>query len=599
MVEGKPSKVELVKIAGAYLKGTLAEEVADANTPQIGEVAATLLKFHGSYQQDDRDKRQVLRKEGKDKAFDFMVRTRIPGGKLTAAQYLAHDELARELGNGTLRITTRQEFQLHGILKRDLKSAIRRINTVFLSTLAACGDVERNVLCCPAPRKDDEIRNALQSDCDAFASHCAPRSSSYFDIWLDGERVDNPLLPNQGPSLVPTSGDDPIEPIYGKAYLPRKFKSAFALPEDNCVDAFANDLAFIGVVENGRLIGYNVAAGGGLGTTPSAGKTFPALAQTFAFIKREDCLRVGEAIIKVYRDLGNRSDRTRARLKYVIHDMGLPAFRNKVEEYLGKHLADPKPIVVREVDDHLGWQSQGDGKLWLGLPVENGRIKDAGALRLSTALRSFFQKYATPARLTCQQSILLGDIAASARLEIAEHFRSHGVALAEDVSQARRWSMACPAFPTCGLAVTEAERALPDVMTDLEIELERLGLADERFTTRMTGCPNGCARPYNAEIGLVGRSATRNEDGTPGPGTYTIFLGGSTVGDRLNSIFKDYVPIDRVVPELLPVLRRFKEEKQANESFGDFCRRVGVAGLADSSSLATADDPQVEISLQT
>ncbi|GAC1336370.1 MAG: NADPH-dependent assimilatory sulfite reductase hemoprotein subunit [Isosphaeraceae bacterium] len=599
MVDGKPSKVELVKIAGAYLRGTLGEEVSDSNTPQIGEDAATLLKFHGSYQQDDRDMRQILRKEGKDKAFDFMVRTRIPGGKLSAEQYLAHDELARELGNGTLRITTRQEFQLHGILKRDLKSAIQRINAVFLSTLAACGDVERNVLCCPAPLKDDEIRSALQSDCDAFASHCAPRSSSYFDIWLDGERVDNPLLPKQGPSLVTTSGDDPIEPIYGKAYLPRKFKSAFTLPEENCVDAFANDLAFIGVVEKGRLIGYNVAAGGGLGTTPSAGKTFPALAQTFAFIEREDCLRVGEAIIKVYRDLGNRSDRKRARLKYVIHDMGLPAFRKKVEEYLGYRLADPKSVVVREVEDHLGWNGQGDGKLWLGLPVENGRIKDEGTLRLATALRCFFQKYATPARLTCQQSILLGDIPSSARFEIAEHFRSHGVALAEDVSQARRWSMACPAFPTCGLAVTEAERALPDVMTELEFELERLGLADERFTTRMTGCPNGCARPYNAEIGLVGRSATRNEDGTPGPGTYTIFLGGSTVGDRLNAIFKDYVPIDRVVPELVPILRRFNGEKQANESFGDFCRRIGVESLPAPSPVASSNDPQVEISLQT
>ena len=260
--------------------------------------------------------------------------------------------------------------------------------------------------------------------------------------------------------------------------------------------------------------------------------------------------------------------------------MGLPAFRAKVEEYLGNPLADPKPQTVREVDDHLGWHPQGDGKLWLGLPVENGRIKDEGKLRLATALRSFFDKHRTPARLTCQQSILLCDIEPALKTEIDDHFRGHGVALAEEVSQSRRWSMACPAFPTCGLAVTEAERAFPGVIDQLEIELDRLGLAKERFTTRMTGCPNGCTRPYNAEIGLVGRSTSRNEDGTPGPGSYTIFLGGSTVGDRLNTIFKDYVPIDRVVAELVPVFQRFKEEKQPDESLGDFCRRVGVEASA-------------------
>lgn len=598
MIEGKPSKVELVKIAGAYLKGTLSEELADLSSPQIGDDSATLLKFHGSYQQDDRDKRASLRKEGKEKAYDFMVRTRIPGGKINAAQYLAHDELARELGNGTLRITTRQGFQLHGVLKRNLKSAIRRINQVFLSTLAACGDVERNVLCCPAPHQQDEVRAAIRDDVEAFASHFAPRSSSYYDVWLDGERIDNPLLPKQGPSLVAVPGDDPIEPIYGKAYLPRKFKTAFALPEDNCVDAFANDLAFLGVVEHGRLIGYNVAAGGGLGTTPSAGKTFPALAQAFAFINREHDLEVGEAIIKVFRDFGNRSDRKRARLKYVIHDRGLPVFKKMVEDYLGRPLADPRPMDVRDVDDHLGWNAQGDGKFWLGLPIENGRIKDEGPLRLATALRSFFEKFGTPARLTCQQSILLCDIPAAARVEVSAHFRSHGVALAEDVSLSRRWSMACPAFPTCGLAVTEAERALPAVIDELEAELERLGLANERFTTRMTGCPNGCARPYNAEIGLVGRSAGRHEDGSPGAGSYTIFLGGSTVGDRLNVLYKDYVPVDQIVAELRPVLARFREERLSNESFGDYCRRLGNDRLRELVPNDPTADPNVEFSVR-
>jgi sulfite reductase (ferredoxin) len=388
------------------------------------------------------------------------------------------------------------------------------------------------------------------------------------------------LLPKPGPTLVPTPGDDASEPIYGKAYLPRKFKTAFALPDDNCTDVFANDLGYLAVVENGQLVGYNVLVGGGLGTTPSAGKTFPALAYEMAFIERGDVLRVGEAVIKVYRDLGNRSDRKRARLKYVIYDMGLAAFKAKVEEYLGQSLPDPRPNPVTEVQDHLGWLPQGNGRLSLGLPVENGRIKDEGHLRLATGLRTLFQKYQTPARLTCQQSILLIDLEPRWRSEIEALLEQHGIAQVEQVSMSRRWSMACPALPTCGLAVTEAERALPSMLDELETELSRLGLDEERFTVRMTGCPNGCARPYNADIGLVGRSASRNPDGTPGPGTYTIFLGGSTLGHRLNVLFKDYIPHDRVVAELIPVFTRFKTERLPGEPFGDFCHRLGVEELA-------------------
>jgi sulfite reductase (ferredoxin) len=577
--QGKPSKVELVKIGSQHLRGPLAAEVGSGGS-HISEDAATVLKFHGSYQQDDRDLRTLMKREGKEKAFQFMVRVRVPGGKLhSAAQYLACDELAQTVGNGTLRITTRQEFQLHGVLKDDLKATIRRVNETLLSTLAACGDVERNVLSCPAPIQDG-LRQQLQEDCDAFASHFAPRSSAYWDIWLDGERIDNPLMPKAGPILVPTAGDDPTEPIYGTAYLPRKFKTAFALPFDNCTDVFANDLGYLAVVEDGRLIGYNVLVGGGLGTTPSAGKTFPALALPLTFVGRGDVLRVGEAVIKVYRDLGNRSDRKRARLKYVIYDMGLPAFKAKVEEYLGHPLPEPRPNPVTEVCDHLGWHEQGDGKLSLGIPVENGRIKDEGPLQLASGLRALFRRFGTPARLTCGQSILLIDLEPAWRSEVEAILERHGIATVERVSTARRWSMACPALPTCGLAVTEAERALPTIMDELEVALGRLGLAEERFTVRMTGCPNGCARPYNADIGLVGRSAAKGEDGGNEPGTYTIFLGGSTLGERLNVLFKDYVPFDQVVAELVPVFERFKAERLAGEPFGDFCHRVGVEALA-------------------
>ncbi len=574
---GKPSKVEGIKLASEYLMGPLGTEVADASTTHITEDAGVVLKFHGSYQQDDRDLRLQRKREGQEKAFSFMVRTRIPGGRITAGQYLAHDDLARTLGNGTLRITTRQEFQMHGILKEDLKGAVRRINESLLSTLAACGDVERNVLSCPAPIRDG-LRDAMQEDCDRFASHFAPRASTYWDLWLDGEKYDDGL-PKPGPILVPTPGDDPVEPIYGKSYLPRKFKTAFALPFDNCTDVFANDLGYLAVIEEGRVVGYNVLVGGGLGTTPSAGKTFPALALSLTFSNREDILKIGEAIVKVYRDLGNRSDRKRARLKYVIHDMGLPAFKAKVEEYLGHDLPEPRENPVIEVDDHLGWHDQGDGKVFLGLPIENGRLKDDGTLRLLSGLKTYFETYGTPARLTCQQSILLIDIDPAKKTEIEHLLQAHGILRAEQVSTVRRWSMACPALPTCGLAVTEAERALPTMMTQFEEALKTLGLADERFTVRMTGCPNGCARPYNADIGLVGRSASKNEDGTNNAGTYTVFLGGSTLGERLNVIFKDYVPFDEVVPELVPVFTRFKAERQPNEPFGDFCHRLGVEAL--------------------
>ncbi len=580
---GKPlSKVEAIKEASRYLLQLVADEVKNDAT-HFTEDAATVLKFHGTYQQDDRDVRTQLKREGKEKAYDFMVRVAMPGGKCTAAQYLALDELARTEGSGTLRITTRQEIQLHGVLKVDLKSTIRAINESLLSTFSACGDVKRNTLACPAPIRD-EIRDAMQADADRFNVHFSPRSSSYYDIWLDGEKVENPSLPKLEPTVTHAPADDPVEPIYGKTYLPRKFKTAFSLPEDNCTDILANDLGYLAIVEGGTLVGYNVVVGGGLGTTPSADKTFPYLAKPLGFVRREDILEVGEGVLKVYRDFGNRSDRKRARLKYIIHDWGIPAFRAKVEEYLGHPLEDPKPVEVSEVHDHLGWHEQGDGKLWLGVPVENGRIKDQGSFRLMSGLRAFFAKYGTPARFTCQQKVLLIDIDPADRAGIEALLAEHGIARVEDVTTVRRWSMACVAFPTCGLAVTEAERALPTIMDRLEEELERLGLDSERFTVRMTGCPNGCARPYNSDIGLVGRSASKNPDGTPGPGTYTIFLGGRTLGDRLNVEFKDYVPFERVVDELVPVLARYKAERGEGETFGDFCHRVGVEALAGAAS---------------
>ncbi len=574
----KPSKVEEWKLASEYLRGPLTDEFA-AGGGSITEEAGALLKFHGSYQQDDRDLRLQRKREGLDKAYSFMVRLRLPGGRMSAAQYLTCDDLARNLGNGSLRITTRQSFQFHGVLKGDLKPLIRRVNEAMLSTLAACGDVERNVLCCPSPYRDP-VRDAIHGDALQLAAHLAPRSSAYWDLWLDGEKVPNSQWPEAGPVLVPTPGDDAVEPIYGKAYLPRKFKTAFALPDDNCTDVYANDLGFLGIIEAGQLVGYNVLVGGGMGTTPSAAKTFPAVAQALTYVPRDEVRRIAEAVIKVYRDLGDRSDRKRARIKYVLADIGLPAFKAKVEEYLGVKLPMPKLTTRLEVRDHLGWEEQGDGKLSLGLPLENGRVKDEGDRRIASGLRTFFERFGTPARLTCGQSLLLVDIDPSWKAEVVALVAEHGIPTIERVSTVRRWAMACPALPTCGLAVTESERAMPSLLDELERELARQGLAEERLTVRMTGCPNGCARPYNSDIGLVGRSASKGEDGSNSPGTYTIFLGGRTQGDRLNTLFKDYVPYENIVAELAPIFARFAAERSEGESFGEFCDRAGVVGEA-------------------
>ncbi|OJW22704.1 MAG: sulfite reductase subunit beta [Planctomycetales bacterium 71-10] len=581
----KLSKNEALKAASAYLRGMVAEELLN-DEPFFSEDSSQVLKFHGTYLQDDRDRRLRLKKEKKEKAYMMMVRVRMIGGRMTGHQYLVCDELARLVGNGTLRITTRQEFQFHGVDKQHLAVVIRHLNENYLSTLAACGDVERNVLACPAPIKDAK-HEQMNQDALAWASHVAPRSSAYWDIWLDGEKI-NSLLP-AGPPLLSQPGDDPVEPILGKAYLPRKFKTAFAFPDDNCTDVHANDLAFLAVVEGGSIVGYNVLVGGSLGTSPSASKTFAALAEPMGYVSRERFMEVGEAVVRAFRDLGDRADRKRARLKYVIYDMGMPAFRAKVEEYLGRKLEDYREdVFVTDVDDHMGWHEQGDGKLFLGIPVENGRIKDEGSLRLASGLRAFFEKYKTPCRLTCQQKILLMDLEPAWRGEIDAWMKEYGIAGVEEVSTVRRWAMACPALPTCGLAVTDAERALPSVLDMLEAELARQGLADLRLTVRMTGCPNGCARPYNADIGLVGRSAKIGEDGIPEPGKYTVFLGGRTTGERLNVVFKDYVPHDRIAAELSPVFARFKAERLDGETFGDFCHRAVVSESAEVETEAEA-----------
>lgn len=560
----KLSSLETIKSGSHFLRGRIAEEVA-GSSDSFDKDTVQLLKHHGIYQQDNRDARGKKDGAGKSrKSYMLMVRTRIPGGRVTARQMLAELDLCDEVGNSTLRITTRQGLQLHGVLKHNLKQAVRRINEVQLTTFAACGDVERNVMCCPAPYRADPVHDEMQAMAGRIAEHFKPRSQAYHEIWLTdpetGERQ------RHGGSET-----EEVEPLYGNSYLPRKFKTAIALPGDNCIDVYSHDLGLLAVCEDFHIIGYNVLVGGGFGVTPSAQKTFPALAKRMTFVRPEKVIDLATAIVKVQRDFGNRADRKIARLKYLIADWGLERFKAKVEETYGQPLGEPREEDVHGFEDHIGWYEQGDGRWFYGLNVENGRIKDEAGFRLKTALRTICSTYGFPMRLTAHQSILFCEIADADRAGLEKILKDHGVPLSEEVSTVRRWSMACPAMPTCGLAVTESERALPGMIDQLEVELSKLGLGQEAFTLRMTGCPNACARPYNSDIGLVGKTK----------GKYTIFLGGRTVGNRLNEIYQDLVPADEVVPRLTSVLAYFKAERHEGETLGDFCHRQGMQALRD------------------
>ena len=560
--EPKLSPVEGIKAQSRHLRGTIAEEMADPTVEHLSDANKQLIKFHGSYQQEDRDARKNRAKPGVGKAYMFMVRLKLPGGKLTADQYLALDDISGKYANGTLRFTTRQSIQFHGILKPNMKSLIGGINDVLVSTLGACGDVNRNVVACPAPLPD-LARKQMQELADAIAAHLAPKAGtkSYHEVWLNGVR-------GEAASGAPQAAEE--EPIYGKVYLPRKFKTGFALPEDNCTDLLAQCLGFLAVVENGKPVGYDLYCGGGQGQTNGKPETFPHLARAVAFVEPDDVVPAAEAVVKLFRDHGNRADRKRARLKYVVHDWGVEKFREVLaRDYFGKSMPLPKGVPITGLDLHHGWQSQGGGKWFLGLSVENGRLKDEGNLRFRSGLRAIVSKLRCNVRISTQQDVLLCDIATADRPAVDSLLNEYGIPRPEGLGLVRKWSMACPAIPTCGLAITEAERSLPTVTAQLEAVLAELGLSQEVISVRMTGCPNGCARPYQSEVGLVGRGGTK----------YTMYVGGDTFGRRLNTELQDSVPIEQIVPKLRTIFAAFKAERQGSEAFGDYCTRVGVERL--------------------
>ncbi|VTU01849.1 sulfite reductase : Sulfite reductase, beta subunit (Hemoprotein) OS=Singulisphaera acidiphila (strain ATCC BAA-1392 / DSM 18658 / VKM B-2454 / MOB10) GN=Sinac_4901 PE=4 SV=1: NIR_SIR_ferr: NIR_SIR: NIR_SIR_ferr: NIR_SIR [Gemmataceae bacterium] len=552
--EPKLSPVETHKIEGKFLRGTLAEEFADASLDHLSEANKSLIKFHGSYQQEDRDARKNRSKAGAGKAYMFMIRLKLPGGKLTADQYLAMDDLCGKYGNSTLRITTRQSFQFHGVMKPNMKPLLQGVNKTLLTTLGGCGDVNRNVLACPAPI-GDAVHKQQMDDCLRVAAALTPKAGkqAYHEVWLDGEKLPNPELDE--------------EPLYGPTYLPRKFKIAFAMPDDNCTDILANCLGYLIISENGKPIGYNLYAGGGQGQTNSKPDTYPLLAQPIGFIHFDEVVPAAEAMVKLFRDHGNRSDRKRARLKYVVHDMGVEKFRDLFYGDYFKHpRREPKHAPITGLDLHLGWNGMGDGKWFLGVSVENGRIKDEGGLRLRAGLREIVSRFKLDVRLTTQQDILLCGVATADKPAVEALLAEYGIPRESSLPMVQKWSMACPAIPTCSLAITESERSLPGVVRQLETVLTDLGLAGEPISVRMTGCPNGCARPYQSEIGLVGRGGTK----------YTVYIGGDSFGRRLNAEVQDSVPIEQIVPRLSKVFAAFKAERAGDELFGSYCERVGL-----------------------
>ena len=535
---------EQAKIAARFLRGTIAEELRN-ESPEFSKPAIGVLKFHGIYQQDDRD----VRKSG-TKQFTDMVRVGVPGGVLSAEQYLTLDRLA-DLGDGSLRITTRQDIQYHYIPKDKLPELMRGLNESYLSTLAACGDVVRNVIACPAPFESTERRD-MQPVIQFLSASLKPRTTAYCDIWMDGERA--------------ISIEDE-EPLYGPTYLPRKFKIAFAFAGDNTTDLYANDIGIVPRFCQGELQGYTIVAGGGMGQSAGVKASHPRLADPICDIGpgKEELLDVCSAIVTIHRDFGNRTNRKLARLKYVMDSWGVPKFKAEVESRVGRTLAEPSTLHWHRAEDYLGWHQQDEGHWFVGVRVISGRIRDFDDRhRFRSGLREIVSRFGLEVRLTCQQNLYLAGIADDNRDEIQRMLNECGLKSPELLPPVLRHAIACPALPTCALAITESERILKSLTATLQQELTASGLGDQSVHFRTSGCPNGCSRPYAAEIGIVGASIDM----------YTIYLGASPVGTRLGSVFATNVKRDDIVPKLRPVLASYKADRFEAESFGDYCHRT-------------------------
>lgn len=551
------SRNERIKEASNYLRGTLAEGLREEITGAIVEDDQQLVKFHGMYLQDDRDLRPERTRKKMEKAFSFMIRVRMPGGVLSTAQWPALDHVSRTYGNNTMRLTTRQTVQLHGIIKFNLKATLREIDSVLLGSIAACGDVNRNVMCAVNPEQSAAHAAALELS-RAISDHLTPQTPAYREIWLDGERI--------------AGGDDAVvEPIYGKTYLPRKFKIVVAVPPSNDVDIFAHDLGYIAIRnEAGVVTGWNVTVGGGMGMTHGEPDTYPRTADMMGYCATKDAVAIAEAVVTVQRDWGDRANRKHARLKYTIEDRGLDAFRAEVERRAGVKFEAPKPFTFTSTGDRYGWSEGADGRGHLTLFVENGRIHDIPGAALMTAMREIAQRHDGEFRITPNQNLMVANVPTDKQAEIERIAREAG--LLAPWSGLRRNAMACVALPTCGLALAESERYLPDLVTSLDKRLAAHGLSADDIVIRMTGCPNGCARPYLAEIGLVGK----------GPGRYNLYLGAAFDGSRLSKLYAEDVEDAGIVSALDPIFAAYAAERQKGERFGDFTIRAGFVAATSN-----------------
>jgi sulfite reductase (NADPH) hemoprotein beta-component len=550
MAGAELTDVEIIKAGSRHLRGTLAESLVEPLSGAIADDDTQVSKFHGIYQQDDRDIRSERKRQRLEPAYSFMIRARVPAGVVTSDQWQALDRIAGDYANGTIRLTTRQAVQFHGVIKTKLKSSIAAINQSMLDTIAACGDVNRNVMAPPLPLLSN-IHREVQAHAEALSAHLTPTTNAYHEIWLDGEKVES-------------SQED--EPIYGATYLPRKFKCAFVVPPSNDTDVFTQDLGYIAIVENGKLAGFNVTTGGGMGMSHGEAETWPRVADVVGFCTPEQVIAVGEAIVTIQRDFGDRTNRKHARLKYTIADRSLEWFRAELERRIGESLQPARPFAFVGNGDVYGWQKDSDGDWHYTLFVENGRVADVGEKLLRTGLREIAATHHGEFRLTPNQNLIISGVADNDRARISVLLKRFGIENDAHATQLRLHSLACVAFPTCGLAMAESERYLPSLISKLDAVLADHGLGNDAITIRMTGCPNGCARPYVAEIGLVGK----------GPGTYNLYLGAGFAGDRLGKLYLDNANEEQIIGSLSPLLEQYAAERSDGERFGDFLHRTGL-----------------------
>ena len=551
--EGPPSDVERIKKESNYLRGTLKESMLEPLSAGISDDDNRLMKHHGSYLQDDRDLRNERQKQKLEPAYQFMLRVRMPGGVATPEQWLVMDELARKYGNGTLKLTTRETFQMHGILKWNMKKTIQSIHSAMLDTIAACGDVNRNVMCASNPYQS-EIHREVYEWSKKLSDDLLPRTRAYHEIWLDEEKV------------AGTPDAEEVEPMYGPLYLPRKFKIGIAVPPSNDIDVFSQNLGFIAIVEDDKLIGFNVAIGGGMGMTHGDKATYPQLAKVIGFCKPDQLYDVAEKTITIQRDYGNRSVRKNARFKYTIDRLGLETVKNELENRLGWSLAEAKPYHFEHNGDRYGWVKGVNGRWHFTMFVEGGRVTDYDDYKLMTGLREIAKVHTGDIRLTANQNLIIANVTSQKKKKISELIEQFGLTDGRHYTALRRSSIACVALPTCGLAMAEAERYLPKLIDKIDEIIEETGWKNEEIPIRMTGCPNGCARHALGEIGFIGKA----------PGKYNMYLGAAFDGSRLSKMYRENIGEEEILKELRNILPRYAKERNEGERFGDFVIRAGI-----------------------